>query len=294
MTSFTYNDLLIIKKYKPFDLMRKMVYEGVKFENGVFFVHDNERELFIRLMKKEKFKNIKIDDNLIDLIKFTDNTAAERKLFYPAFFIDNDFNFDRFLVKGIFVFECHTIEKIDNIVGIQINDGIVNDLRIHFSVIDIVKDDFTDFGISIKDYGKYYRDQVLPSYQNEKDVIGELLDNIARIICNIIDMVEGNKDDLDIKVSSPTRHQNEKRIEKGLPLIPTVVLIKPKKQLLEYLEKFERDYRRSGYSHKFVVRGHWRYFRSEFYKSVHGQRIWIKPFIKGQGIFIKKDALVVN
>lgn len=42
------------------------------------------------------------------------------------------------------------------------------------------------------------------------------------------------------------------------------------------------------YSHAFWVRGHFRHLRSEFWKEKRGQIIWIKPFVKGKGILIKK------
>lgn len=300
---FSHNDILLIKKYKPFDLMRKSIFDGVKLEKSLYLAPDNERRLFRKLMQLEKFKNVKIDESIIDLIIHTDNSIAERKLFYPAFFLDNDFDLGRFIVKGVMVFESHTIERVidgdDSFVEIKIDDDIINDIRVHFSAIDIEKDGSSDFNMSIKDYGdeKYgssYKSQIetLPEYENEKDVIKNIYENVGRIVCNIIDMVEGNKEELDIKIICPAKYQNIKKMERKKPITPTIVIIRPKKQLLDYIENFEREYKKSGFSHKFIVRGHWRNFRSEFYKNVYGGRIWIKPFIKGHGIFIKKDAIV--
>jgi hypothetical protein len=137
---FTHNDILLLKKYKPFDLMRISVFDGVKLSKSTYFAPDNVRRLFINIMKKEKFKNVKIDESIIDLIIHTDNSVAERKLFYPAFFLDNDFDLGRFVMKGVMVFECHNIERtkdgVNSLVELEINDGIANDVRIDFSIIE--------------------------------------------------------------------------------------------------------------------------------------------------------------
>lgn len=300
---YTHNDILLLKKYRPFDLMRKSVFDGVSLSNTMYFAPDNERRLFIDLMGKEKFKNVKIDESIMGLIVHTDNSIAERKLFYPAFFLDNDFDLGRFIVKGVMVFECHTIERtkddIDPLIELEVNDNIVNDIRVHFSTLDLEHETSSDFNMSIKDYGdkdfgESYRSQIrpLPEYDNDKEAVANLFENVGRIVCNIVDMVEGNKEELDIKIISQSKYQNIKKIERGKPTVPSVVIIKPKKELVDYLENFQRDHKKCGFSHKFIVRGHWRHFRADFYKNANGKRVWIKPFVKGSGIFIKKDAII--
>ena len=295
---FDKNDMLKVEKIPPYSLMVKSTYSGVVLNRFVYLNHDSERHLFQKILEDEKFKNIRVDENLISLMMYTDNTIFKRKLFYPAFFIDVDFKFDeRFVVKGIMVFECHTIKKSDKETLIEFGKD-VNDTRIHFCVVDKRKIDITSFGISFNDISnnilQYAETYILSDYQDENKAIIDLLENVVRITCNIIDMIEGNKEDLEIKTIIPPSLSIEKRIKKGKSPITTTVIIKPKKELLAYIEAFEREHRKLLYSHKFVVRGHWRHFRDEKFVNMFGKKTWIRPFIKGEGILIKKDARVVE
>lgn len=44
-----------------------------------------------------------------------------------------------------------------------------------------------------------------------------------------------------------------------------------------------------GYSHKFWVRGHFRWLRAERYGENIGKKLWIAPFIKGKGVMLHKE-----
>lgn len=300
---FKRDDILRLIKLNSYDLVVKSAYSGVPLNKFVYHTHEREQILMKRILNNIKFKNIKIDKNLISLLMFTDNTIFKRQLFYPAFFIDADFKFDeRFIVKGVMVFECSSVEKMENdrrMVKISFDEGLpVNDARIHFTLIDTQRNDVTAFGVSFNDIEKgkwlWAEDRILPEYQDEKEVLKELVHNIVRIVCNVIDLIEGNKDELETRIIVPAPHQNEKRLEKGKSPITTTVIIKPKRELLAYSSAFEREHRKVNFSHRFVVRGHWRHFNSEWYKDKQGKKIWIRPFLKGKGILIKKDALFTD
>lgn len=127
-TDFNRNDILQIIKFNPYDLLVKSTYSMVVLKSGLTFSGDGrEIPLIKKIIEHEKFKNIKIDDRLVKPLIYTDNTIYKRKLFYPAFFIDADFEFDnRFIVKGMVVFECQSIRKEEKIVDVKF-DGIVNE-----------------------------------------------------------------------------------------------------------------------------------------------------------------------
>ena len=43
------------------------------------------------------------------------------------------------------------------------------------------------------------------------------------------------------------------------------------------------------YTHRFWVRGHFRVLKDKKWKKSQGKKIWIVPFIKGEGVLIKKE-----
>ena len=43
------------------------------------------------------------------------------------------------------------------------------------------------------------------------------------------------------------------------------------------------------HSHTYWVRGHWRILKAERYKENIGQRIWVRPHLRGRGHLIQKD-----
>ena len=79
----------------------------------------------------------------------------------------------------------------------------------------------------------------------------------------------------------------ERRIKQGKPIIPASAVIKLSGYLKQYVETLTAH---SGFTHnyRFWVRGHFRELRAEKWKQKRGQRIWIPPFLKGNGIIFQK------
>lgn len=67
-----------------------------------------------------------------------------------------------------------------------------------------------------------------------------------------------------------------------------IYLIKIEEPLKQYVDKMASLRVGREFSHKFDVRGHYRHLLSEFYKAKRGMKIWIPPFIKGKGLYLKK------
>lgn len=77
----------------------------------------------------------------------------------------------------------------------------------------------------------------------------------------------------------------ERRAKKGKPVIPSSMKIRLYGRLKEYIEKTIAG-ERFHFNYRFWVRGHFRQLQSNKFKEK--KRIWILPFIKGQGNLIDK------
>ena len=86
------------------------------------------------------------------------------------------------------------------------------------------------------------------------------------MVCNIIDMVEGNDEDLEVTTIISTSEQNAKRIKRGKIPLPTKIFIRANKEFKQYIKDFNEAHeecKETKLSCKFLVRGHWMHFRSE-------------------------------
>lgn len=90
-----------------------------------------------------------------------------------------------------------------------------------------------------------------------------------------------------------TPEENMKRMMRGkcmLPEVTTVVNLTGK--LKEYATRLEEHSNRSPYSHRFWVRGHFRTLSADYYKMKKGMKVWVVPFIKGDGILLSKTYML--
>jgi hypothetical protein len=82
------------------------------------------------------------------------------------------------------------------------------------------------------------------------------------------------------------RRANERRERHGQIPLPDHSIVRVRDSLRRYIYELE-----SGgafqYSHAFWVRGHWMHFRSDRYIHVQGERTWVRPYTKGQGILVQ-------
>jgi len=72
---------------------------GKRFAKILSMEADKDVNSELRLVEPEK--------DLIPLIENTDNKIFYRHLFFPSIFINNDFNFECLIIKGIYVTECY-------------------------------------------------------------------------------------------------------------------------------------------------------------------------------------------
>lgn len=113
---------------------------------------------------------------------------------------------------------------------------------------------------------------------NDRRVITDFVVNFINFVNNpeirIVEFARGEKN-------------TERRIKRGKRPLPSSYRVILKGYLKIYLEQV-RQGRFFKYSHRFWVRGHFRTLMDRRYGENVGKRIWILPFIKGQGILIDK------
>ena len=243
----------------------------------------------------EKLRLIEIEKDLIKLVENTDNKIFYRKLFFPSIFINNEFKFENWIIKGILVEEVFS--KFDGGICLSTKDtDNFNDCIIFISAIDQNTSYYWNMSFSLIDKNTISIID-LKKDKRYKDQKKRIEHYIRNIICNMVDMVDGNDKDLNVVIIETTKEQNEKRIKRGKISFPTKIYIRAKGEFKKYVQEFgvayeDNEKRKLGY--KFLVRGHWMNFRAPRYIQKQGERTWIKPFWKGEGIIISKDYKLIQ
>jgi len=240
-----------------------------------FFIHENIA----------KAKILYLDEDLLPSVTNTDNEIFFRNTGLPVMFINQDFKYEGGLIKGILVANAKELtDHMDPTLRmeyiIQEKDWeLFNSLLFMWVFLDFSDGTETWMSFTTNDLKKY------PSKKNQ-----QLCKYIGTIASNIIDLMNHDVEAIDVNVIDVTREENEKRIRKGKIPVCRKVHIRPKSEVRNYYINFNRQLLECGHAtHKFLVRGHWRHFRSSKWKNKQGTSIWIKPQIRGKGIFIEKQ-----
>lgn len=226
----------------------------------------------------KELRIVEIEEDLIPILENTDNKIFYRPLFFPTIFVNNDFKFETFVVKGLLVED--TPDQKDLLIYTVAMD---TDSYRMLAGMTILSAEEGDVLRSLK--------------EEEREKVYRLNKHIRLLICNIIDMVEGNDEDIEVTTIVTTPEQNAKRIKRGQIPFPTKVFIRANKEFKQYVKDFNDDNeecKETKLTCKFLVRGHWMHFRSERYVHKKGEKTWVKPFYKGRGIVIAKPYKVVK
>ena len=242
--------------------------------------------LFARILEKESSKDInkelrlvELESDLIPLVESTDNKIFFRPLFFPSIFINNDFHFEDLIIKGVYITECHT-EKGSS--SYFLHHPNVNDYAVFAIAVDVNVG--CEYHLSIAFVDKAMGCPYLDT-KEENSKLKRCSEYVRTLICNVVDMVEGNTDDLSVVTIETTREQNIKRIRRKQIPMPTKIFIKAKDEFKKYVKRFNSDVEdaRSGkFGYRFLVMGHYRHFRDEKFKNVKGTKKWIFPYWKGE------------
>ena len=283
----------------PFNFTYKMI--DIMFKKEMELIEKSSNEEILSLLPvrgfaellsnivnediNEYLRLIKVDDLLMNIVEHTDNEIFYRPLTVPTMFIDNELMYENYTIKGI------TIVDLDFYKTFKLEK---TKTEIEF------ESKGKNYFIFVFLFNRKTFEISLEFFTLEYDIVDtniQLKNYIRNVICNTLDMIYAMDDKLNVTLIETTKEQNIKRIKRDQIPLPTKIFIKPKDDFKQYVYKFIKDMeegtRKIG--HKFLVRGHWRHFRSERYKiETRANPVWIKPFWKGEGIPIAKEYMITK
>jgi len=237
----------------------------------------------------ENMRIFKIDEKIMSLLnpKTTKNDISYKNLPFESIYIPNEIIFENLKIKGLCVFITHIIydsEIVDDIT-VKKNKTYSEDKKI--SVAGYYSDDFGNSKFLFNKNICKLRDYCDKTLKNDR-----LNNFVSKYVCNIIDFL--NERDVIYVDHTTSDKTNKNRVKRGKLPKPDYKAIRVTNELKIQLDKILSN-DEINYTHKFFVRGHFRVLRnSDKYKENTGKRIWIAPYIKGNGVLINKTYEVKN
>lgn len=209
-------------------------------------------------------KVIGVEEDLLEILKNTKNKIFFRKPPYPLMFLDNEFSFvadkENILVRGLIIADAPNNEQKFLVLGIGF-DSKFNPIQINF----VVEDTF----IGMKEQK-----------------------NMAELVCNILDLLN-EKRDITYYSKVYDTVQEQKRASKGKAYRQNKTIIKAHGSLKILCSEVNSVRTKYTLNCSYVVRGHFRHFKAErFNDKLKNTQVWIKPFLKGKGEFVKKKIIL--
>lgn len=230
-----------------------------------------------------KAKMLHIDKDLFPTILHTDNKVFFRKMSLPCMFLNQDFKFENYLIKGIMLIDMRA--EYENMIDTDKVELDLENPNYNWDNINVLCMFVKFDGVTMDNTCEEW----LTFHLLDSKVNSPMTKFVSNIVVNILDFMNNDVDTIDVNTIVPTREEQKKAVMRGKPPTPTKVYIRPKQQFRKYYLQLNDDMQRLNYSHRFVVRGFFRHFRSPKWKNKQGTSTFIKPFIKGKGIFIEKN-----
>ncbi len=221
-----------------------------------------------------------ISEQLKRLLINTNNFISKRKIPFNLNFLETYIEDNIYLSKGISF--GHNTSKLGSIGLISVLVDVKNGTS-------IIHCTFPLFTTNIKEYlvlkGNEEKHTPDEEWVNDVKKVEPYLKKIQLFVINFLDFL--NNPEVELVTVERTKEENEKRILKGKKPIPPQSFVRVIGKLKIYLDQLNSDTNFS-YSHRFDVRGHFRTLRSDKWRNTRGTKIWIPPYIKGKGMYIKK------
>jgi len=245
---------------------RKEFLIGNKFgldENKIEQIHQLKKKQYNLLNNSKIFI---LEKDIAQMLYLTDNDVFPRQIPFDNFFIETSFNL-----------ECGT-----NIRGIHIykdtESGIIMGNANFYN---------KDLPMSLPITFELFTRDRKEKKSKERYVVILKQKKLQTFICNFLDFL--NDPEVELRTYERSEKNRERRIKNGKIPIPPINFIIVTGKLKIYQDSLSEGIHFS-YSHKFLVRGHFRRLQDEErYGELEGKRIWIKPYIKGKGILKDKN-----
>lgn len=245
-------------------------------------------EGMFNMLKEAKY--FEVPDNINFLLMNTSNKVRQVKFPYYYCFLDTKLIvYDR-TYYGFMVSDMNNLKEAARKAKLDVSkipDGI--------NVLTFYDSQETGFG-----WNK------IELYDKDRD---KYRNKIREYLINFVDFI--NTEDVRISLSERTEKNTERRVKRGRVPIPSYNKIYVVGYLQKYLNKLESQEQNTKFSHRFWVKGHFRHFWNKKYDNLYKQykkgelkstegkqyvwdksngslKIWIMPFIKGEGILVNK------
>lgn len=283
-----------------------MAYQSLNKTEGL------EDEDFIKLEMMSFLQRLKIlkDNTTTKMWKISDRVKAllsltkeipikeELKLPFNDFFIDNEFTFEfegkKYKLFGalIEIFKKEEVESqnsraelFEEIREIKSSHdccyfcaSVVREGDNMLILMDKVLDLYTGKWVD-KESSLDKSQKLLQEHKNKK-AIHYLEKEIRKIILNLLLFLNEPRITIHIVESNNIRRQ-----KKGLIAVPSLIRTKIEYSFEQQIEKIYINYQsHSKFGYSFWVRGHWRLLTSPHWTHKKGQKIWILPHLRGEGI----------
>jgi hypothetical protein len=237
-------------------------------------------------------KVFEISDEIKKLLSLTDTPIKndEIKLPFPFIFLDMQFTKEELAELGIEI-------EAKKIIGVLVREGVLykgeeeygKDLRFSIMLEGINEQEKEDVW-----FVTFHRNFNLDKDLEQLKIMHIRLphsdkkseDFIYKFFLNFLNFL--HNPDIEYIEVSRSQKNIERRAREGKPIIPASYIISLTGKLKEYMDRLQSG-GQFHFNFRFWVRGHFRTLQAERWKEKRGIRIWIPPFIKGDGILVDKS-----
>jgi hypothetical protein len=198
-------------------------------------------------------KNLELDPDLIALIEDTDADLDTEHIPYDYFFVNHQFNTQDITVNGFCVAKGHA----------------------GYFVIFVALDNKHKYEFYSN---KMLGDEGTKSSDPEEERMRLCALEVHRFARNLIEII--NHSHKDIEYIDRVATNNEKRVKRGQAPKLNNTYLRLSGTLKVYASKYKEQ--RGMTNIRYLVRGHWRRFESDFYVNRKGEKEWIYPYYRGE------------
>lgn len=237
-------------------------------------VINNEHHIFI------------LDDMVAILLMKTDSEIKFNHLPFQSIFIDCEIPIsDSIKSFGLFITEGQK----------ELEGEIKPYLSVSGMLKILIKDSWVCFPyFNFISDNKFIKFDEKIGFFNEKEIEvlnKELNSKVPLFICNFINFL--NSKDIEILHSDKDLSKQKKLNKSDKLLKASTNIIRLTGKLKIYVDSLKVT-GHIDFSHRFWVRGHFREFKDERYINKKGKKIWIYPFIRGEGVLEKNKYFITG